>query len=146
MSMPSSSVAKTFLALPSYSSFSATLYPPFQFLNPLEDRPDVAQGVRRVEEVPEICPEPLAHLFFLLEQLSEAALPLPGLHRRALDDRVGVVAAHARLHEGEQDAPGVHYAAALVEVVKHPVLVDLEPAQNARRGPEHVENEDRGVR
>ena len=49
--------------------------------------------------------------------------PLPGLHRRTLDDRVSVVAAHALLDEREQDGPSTPRRQ--VEVLEHPVLVDL---------------------
>src|ERR687893_1154169 len=145
MSTPSSSVANTFFALPSYSSCSATFKPPLQVLYPLEDDVDVAQRVGGVEEVPEVRAEVLAHLLLLLQQLPEAPLPLPRLHRRSLDHRVGVVATHASLDERQEDAPGEDDAATQVEVAQHPVLVDLEPVQDARCGPEHVVGQDRGV-
>src|SRR5215212_251807 len=144
-STPSSSVVKTFLALPSYSRSSAILQPPSQFLYPARHHAQVAQGVVRVEESVQLVSETLANLFVPLQKFPEVVVILPGLHRRPLHHPVRVVAAHAALHEGEQDAAGENDATPTVQVFDHAFLVYLEAAQDARRRAEHVESQNSGV-
>src|SRR5215213_9817383 len=121
------------------------LQPPFQLLYPLEDHAEVAQRVCGVEERIQFIAQPFAYVFVSTQQLPEAALTLPGPHRSILDHTVGLVSVHTALHKREQDAAREDDASSAVQVLQHAVLVDLETAQDAGCGAEHVEGQDRGV-
>src|SRR5438270_6367805 len=79
--------------------------------HPVEDRVDVLEMIAEVEQLFELLArQPLRHLWVGLEQLEQRQLAVrfPHLHRVALDERIGVFAAEARLGQRQ----------------KHPLRVD----------------------
>src|SRR5829696_1531871 len=125
-STPSSSVVKTFLALPSYSRSSVIFQPPFQLFYTSKNRAEVAQRVCGVEERIQIIAQPFAYVVVCAQQLPEAGLTLPGPHSGVLDHTVGVLAVHAALHEREQDAAREDDTSSAVQVLEHAVFVYFE--------------------
>ena len=77
-------------------------------------------------------------------ELAEVELLVPGAHRVALDEAVGVVAREARLDEREQHALAEEEVVARLEVAAHPLGAHDEAVDEPREAVEHVvEREER---
>ena len=65
-------------------------------------------------------------------QQRQLAVRLPDLHRVALNQRIGVLAAEARLGQREQHALRVDEPAHAVEILLHPLGIDEQLVDHAR--------------
>jgi hypothetical protein len=121
---------------------------PSQVRQPVEDRREPLEvAVRPADGVETVLVERGAALGRLLAQgVAEGRAVAPGLHRRGLHERVGVLARHARVDELEQDRGGVDETARRLEVGLHALGVDGEAADQPGGEVQQVVGGDRGVR
>ena len=86
------------------------------------------------------------HVGILLEQLTEIGARLPGRHRVALHDPVGVVTRPPGGHERQQHRLAEHQTVARPQVLAHPFGVDLQTREQSIQSADHVVDEQRRVR
>ena len=82
----------------------------------------------------------------LAQHVEERPALLPGLQRVALHHPVRVVAGLARLHQREQHRLAEHEAVARVEVLEHPLRIDVHALDDRAELHEHVVREQRTSR
>src|SRR5215211_637082 len=117
--------------------------------HPLEDRVHFPEVVIEVEQAFELlCANMRRNLAIVFEQIEqrELAVRFPHLHRIALDERVGILAAETGLRQREQDALRMDQASHAVEVLLHPLRIDEQLLDDACQSRQREVQRDGRVR